>query len=432
MVLAATLSAQSQSSLHPNVQRHLRENAPELLVQINKVMQPVASKGVEERGAGLQLDSTVTFTNYTQTDSLPIAKVEFNYLSPTMTVQTEYTGNNNAWERASRTAQTFDDLGRTTFAISEIFENGVWVPDSKVEAFPHGNSLTLLDSFIVSAWNTDLNKWVRALTNASSYDDQDRAVAIFTQFHDFLGQDLALLDELSYDDNGDNFLTIQSLFEQGVWTPFTRIETEFDNHRPVVSTTLLIIDDTNTMPQNKTETEYTPSGQTGVIRNYAWSFDTFEWQLEQTIGYLYDNNDRVVSEVVDIPGGDTPTRTWKQTGYVDGDDIHFEINRAWDFAAQNWVLVDKTFYYYSNTTSNDDVVNAGPLPLSPNPTTGFVRLPATEDARIMVLSAQGVAVQPALVNLDNGQIDLSNLPGGVYYISVQKGNQRQTGTIVKQ
>jgi hypothetical protein len=429
--MAAALSAQNQLPLHPSAQRHLHEKAPQMLAHLNKVLQPLASKGVEERGGISRLDSTVTYTNYTQNDSVPAYKIEFNYLSDNMTVQTEYIFN-NGWERASRTAQTTDNLDRTILALSEVFENGVWVPDSKAEVFPHGNSLTLTDSFAISVWDADLNQWTPALVSATSYDDQDRAVVIFTQFNDFLGQDLALLDELSYDANGDNFLTIQSIFDQGEWTPFTRIETEFENHQPVVSTSNIIIDDMNTLPQTKTETEYTPTGQTGIIREYTWSFDTFDWVLEQTTGYLYDNENRVWSEVVEVSGGDIPTRTWKQTGYYDGDDIHFEANHNWDFATNTWVLLDKTFFYYSNTTSSNDVVNAGPLPMSPNPTTGFVRLPALDDARVTVLSAQGTAVQPAQVSLNNGRIDISNLPAGVYYVSVQKGNQRQTGAIVKQ
>lgn len=432
LFLATVLSAQNQSPLPNTVQQHLGKKAPELLARLNKVFQtPEDRGGVEDRGGSFRLDSTVLFTNYTPTDSFPMTKVVYTYPSDILNVQTEYI-NDGGWQLSSRTALNSDALGRVTLAIAEIFENGVWVPDSKVEAFPHGNSLTLTDSFAVSTWNPDEKKWALAVANASSYDNQDRPVAIFTYFEDFLGVPISILDELFYDDNSDNFLTIQSLFDQGVWTPFTRTETGFDNHRPVLSTSYVIIDSVNVLPQTKTETEYTPEGQTGVVRDYAWSFDTFDWELEQTTGYLYDNEGRVWSEVIDIPGGDTPVRSWKQTAYFDGNDIFFEANYDWDFGGQGWVLLDKTFYYYSNTTSNDEVVNAGPLPLSPNPTTGFVRLPASDDARITVLSAQGTAVQPVSVNLGNGQIDLSNLPGGLYYISVQEGNRRQTGAVVKQ
>ncbi len=432
LFLAATLSAQNQSPLPHTVQQQLNKTAPELLARLNKVFQTHAARGgVEDRGGMFRLDSAVLYTNYTPTDSFPMSKIVYTYPSDILNVQTEYV-NDGGWQLSSRTALTSDALGRVTLAIAEVFENGVWVPDSRIDAFPHGNSPTLTDSFSVSTWNPDQQKWEIAVANATSYDDQDRPVAIFTHFEDFLGVPISILDELSYDDNGDNFLTIQSLFEQGVWTPFTRIETGFVNHLPVLSTSYVIIDSVSTLPQSKTETEYTPEGQTGVVRDYAWSFEKFDWELQQTTGYLYDNEGRVWSEVIDEPAGDTPARSWKQSAYFDGNDLFFEANYDWDFGGQGWVLLDKTFYYYSNTTSSDDVVNAGPLPLSPNPTSGFVRLPASNNARITVLSARGTAVQPANVSLNDGQIDLSNLPGGVYYISVQEGNRRQTGTVVKQ
>lgn len=429
-LLAATLSAQTSSLLPAQVRQHLQKHAPEQLTRLEQMLHHTATQGVEPRGGGFRLDSTVLFSNYTQNDSLPTTKTVFTYPSDQLHVQTEYTFN-NGWQLSARIAQNLDPLGRTVLALGEIFENGVWVPESKVEAFPHDNSLTLTDSFAISTWNSDEQKWVLALANSTSYDDQDRPVAVFTQFSDFLGQSFAILDELEYDDKGDNVLTIQSIYEQGVWTPFTRIETEFENHRPVLSVSSLIIDDVNTLPQSKTETEYTPAGQTGIVRDYVWNFETFDWVLEETTGYLYDDQGRQTSLVTDVPG-DAPERNWLETAYFDGEDVFYEAFYDWDFTSNSWVLVDKTYYYYSTTTSSNDVVNAEPLQLSPNPTAGFVRLPATQDATVTVLSALGTAVQPAQVNLGNGQIDLGNLPAGVYYIAVQQGNRRQTGVVVKQ
>ena len=57
----------------------------------------------------------------------------------------------------------------------------------------------------------------------------------------------------------------------------------------------------------------------------------------------------------------------------------------------------------------------------------FDRLPALPVADLRSVSLGGAALRTI-----DGEVDLSNLPAGVYYISVQQGKQRQTGTVLKQ
>ena len=433
LLLAASLHAQNQTTLPPTVQQHLKTGAPQRLAQLERLLKPVQPAGVQERGGAPRLDSVVLFSNYTAVDSFAQSKTVFEYPSAQLTVQTEYV-NAGDWLPFNRTTQKTDALGRTTEALGEAYDPdaGVWVPESRVQGYPHGSSLTLVDSFTLSVWDETSATWQVAIHNETSFDNQDRPVAIFTHFAQLFGSEFSFLDELSYNAEGDNDLTIQSVEEQGEWTPFTRIERAFDQHREVLSTSYAIADSTTFIPQNKTETEYTPAGQTGVVRDYTWDFMADEWLLEQTTGYLYDDEGRTTSQVNDIADPDNPERKWIQYEYNTNGDLFVEVNRDWDFNLNTWVLLDKSYYYYSNTTAGHEVTNDGPLAVSPNPTTGFVRLPATEKGKIVVLNIQGQSVQPAQVQLNNGQIDISNLPAGLYYISVQEGSKRRTGAIVKQ
>lgn len=434
ILLATSLAAQQSFPLHAAARQQLSRRAPATLAKLNTICMPAAENKATGRGGAQQLDSTVLFTNFLLNDSFPQSKSVFNYPSSQLSVVTEY-DNVGGWQPGARSAQKTDGLGRTIEVLGEIIDPnapGVWIPESRLLSAPHGNSKTLTDSFSLATWDPATAKWTTVISSSTSFDDQDRPAAIFTHFADLFGQEISLMDELYYDANGDNHLTIESILEQGEWLPFTRIETAYAQHRDTASISYAIIDDETFVPQNKSETEYTPTGQIGIIRNYAWDFAADGWTLEQNIGYLYDNDDRVTSLVTDIPDPTDPQRSWTQSVYTDDGPLHVEINYSWDFGTGAWVLIDKTYHYYSGTTANHELPDAGALPLSPNPTTGLVRLPAAENARMLVLNAQGAAVQPARTRLSDGEIDLSNLPAGLYFISVDAGNRRQTGAVVKQ
>ncbi|MCC6461100.1 MAG: T9SS type A sorting domain-containing protein [Saprospiraceae bacterium] len=434
LVFAVWVSAQTPAFLSPNAQQHLAQHAPQLLKQLQQLAQHAPQNKVQDRGDALLLDSTVTYFNYSANDSTPQFKSVFSYPSDVLSVETTYANQSGQWQPYSRSAQHFDALGRTIRVLSETYHpTKAWIPESRLEVYPHGDSQFQADSFIVSVWDTTATAWLLALQNSTSFDNQDRPVVIFTLFNEFLGQSFALLDELEYDANGDNHLTIQSLQDQGVWIPFTRIDLEYEQHREVLQTSSLIIDEQTSFPQSRIETSYTPEGLTSVVKSFSFDPISGGWTLDETTGYLYDAQNRVISQVDDIPSVSDPERNWIQYDYVEGENLRFEAHYLWDFAGTNsWVVTDKTFYYYGNTTAGHEAVNAGPLPLAPNPSTGLVRLPALNKGLVTVLNTQGQAVQPAQTQLQDGLLDLSNLPAGLYYISVQDGANRQTGALVKQ
>lgn len=434
ILLAHTLTAQHRTPLPTTVQEHLAIVAPQSLAQLNRLYQSRSPKGVEERGGVAQLDSAILFTNYSNNDSFPQTKSVFLYPNSKTAVQIDY-DNIGGWQPSSRATQTTDNLGRTLDVFSEVYDatTGVWAPESRLESYPHGNSLTDVDSFFLSTWDPNTASWTIAIRNVTSYDDQDRPAVIFTELSEFFGQDFALLDELYYDPNNDNYLTIQSLRDQNAWTPFNRIESEFEQHREVLRTTYYIVDDVTFLPSNKEETTYDGAGNAVLKQVFDSDIATGGWTLTESVENEYDNNNRLIVMTGESFGPDAPPASRTEYGYYtpDGDELLVEIHSELDAAGQTWTVVDKLYYYYSNTTASPEVVNAGPLPLSPNPTTGLVRLPATgANARVTILNSQGVRLTPEQVRLNDGLIDLSQLPAGLYYISVQQGNQRQTGTVV--
>ncbi len=432
LLLAGSLAAQDQQPFSSFTHEQLVQRVPKVLALTQQFHKTTAKAAVVARSGAATLDSIVLYTSYAFGDSFPQTKSVFTYPSPHLTVVTDYEFLGD-WQVQGRSTLKSDNLGRPVEIFGERYEpvSGLWFPDSRIFNYPHGNSPTALDSLNVEAWDPELEEWVVVLQNSTTYDGQDRPTTIFNYFNQ-AGFEFALLEELSYNNEGDNYVTEQYIYDQGTWTLFTRIESEFEQHREVLRTSYSVIDPNTFFPSNKVETDYDANGNPILEQFYDADFFSGNWTLTETIQRGYDNGNRLLFEETTDFGPDAPAPNRTDYVYFNDDNLAVEIYSEKDPGAQTWTILDKTFYYYSNTTANHEAVSSEPLPLSPNPTTGFIRIPAGPDARILVLNTAGASVAPIQVEHGNGLLDLSRLPAGIYTVTVLEGNQRRSGKVVKQ
>lgn len=436
LLLGSHLFAQNHLPLPASFEKMLQQRAPAAAERMKHLFRHTAqpAPGIEARGNAPKLDSTVLYTGYSfLNDTFPLAKAEYAYPAPQVTVITEF-AHFDQWVPNGRVTQTRDQLDRTIEMQGEVydFDSGDWLSESRVHVFPHGNSMELVDSMIVETWDPELEVWITMLATTTSFDDQSRPVATLS-YVNFGGFEFALLDEHYYDANGDNYLIEQSVYEDGVWGLYNIQEIEYVQHREMRRATFAVDGESGTMfPTDVLETAYDANGN--IVRTEAYEFDffTFDWVLAELTEYGYDNQNRLIFVQNEdfTTNGPLPNRT--DYTYLDGINLAVETYSEQDPATQTWVVLEKTFYYYSGTTSSRDVVIGESLLLSPNPTTGFVRLPVSADALVSVVGLNGISLPVAQSNRANGQIDLSNLPAGIYYITVQEGLERRVGKVVKQ
>lgn len=83
--------------------------------------------------------------------------------------------------------------------------------------------------------------------------------------------------------------------------------------------------------------------------------------------------------------------------------------------------------------SVDDLILDGSIQLFPNPTTGIIQITTPNDTEwnVSVRDAMGrTIIQPR--ELVNGQIDISNVPTGMYFLELNDGRQSAVKRIIKQ
>ncbi len=392
-------------------------------------------QGVDARIANLQLDSTILFSNYTGgADSTAVSRTTYAYPATGTVVQTEWFYETEGWLPLNRSTLISDERERLVETFSEMFDPATqaFVPDSRLEIFPHGDSPDLLDSVFVYAWDTNLNDWQRLMSILNGFDDEDRLAESLTTI-DVFGQPLTFKDVYLYDDNGDNTLITSFLLDGGLEIPANQVVIEYENHL-VTLVTAMVFDGFDFLPQSRNAYEYTAFGKDSIVTSFEWDTAANDWSNTQTVFYSYDDEQRVMlkeTHLFELGGGES--REQLAYRYEEGELLALEETYIWD-GGGFYFLTDRNYYYYSGEGPSS-VYN--PLPIStltmyPNPTTRFVLVDLAEQVSVQVFDPTGRLVQNYPERPSGITLDLSELPAGIYSVRAVTEDKFYAGRLVKQ
>ena len=141
-----------------------------------------------------------------------------------------------------------------------------------------------------------------------------------------------------------------------------------------------------------------------------------------------------------------PTTFWNRTGIATGalpDTTYFTVPANVPFGnyslllSANGVSCDTFNFQYTNClTTGSEIINRDLLKIAPNPTTGqcIVEMPAESNNYVAeVYNVPGEKVGQFILNNTQNTIDLSSLPGGMYFVHLhtQKGSFEARVVVVK-
>ncbi len=204
-----------------------------------------------------------------------------------------------------------------------------------------------------------------------------------------------------------------------------------------------------------------------VVEYYqqSWDADLYDWVNKQKKIYDYDSQDRLIG--LTYYNYDTASNTWYPTykytyvytadGQIDSSVKYNWFNNAWvpysytkhiydnngietqrkyyqfDSQTSTWEPFSKYEFYYSQYTySTADQIIPDYLQISPNPTTGIIKLQnITGPGTLQVLNLTGQTVY-SRKTANGSTIDLTHLPANVYLIKfVQTNGKTYIGKFIK-
>lgn len=438
LFLLAVSQSFAQKTLAPSLKPYAdnwSHNVKRMLNHAGFDLQAAAVNKISSRG-DLQLDSTKTFYAYNLPapgDSTPLFRTIYQYPTAIEAIETNYQFEGNVWQPINRTTITRDAQQRIVLVTGEGYDwdSQSFVPDSRLESYPHGNSQDLLDSFFVYAWNTDLEDWELLLSTQNVFDDNDRLMEQYSIF-DLSGTVLEFKDVYLYNDNGDNHIIETYALFDGFEFNTGRTEIQYFDHQPI-EVTVFVTDGLEFFPQSRRNYAYTLFGAVRLELGFEWNVEKEDWRMIERTEYGYDNQQRVASKETTFINQDAPNERELQTfGYVQDDYLLVEYLLFWDDNLFDWMLDSKKFYYYAGLVS----VRPTPRPalalqIAPNPTTDAVRLNLQEETTVQVFNTAGNLVQSRLIQ-PGQSLNLVELPAGIYQVTAQQGADFYSGKIVKQ
>ncbi len=114
--------------------------------------------------------------------------------------------------------------------------------------------------------------------------------------------------------------------------------------------------------------------------------------------------------------------------------LNTESGFYYDQTADEWVLEEKTYYFYNGLTAYDpvDPDEVGVLEMWPNPSTGIVRLQMAGEASVDVYSLSGQVLGHYQLTQGENTINFTSLPAGIYHVMARRQGDYFAGKLILQ
>lgn len=440
--LLAFLMAGTSFAQTASIQRIERE-LPAHLVQVLKRAQHRTTPIIQVptlRTEPFRLDSSIRFIAYdlATKDSTPVVRTRNLYPSPNVTVEYQEQFEGGQWQTLSRFIQTRDQLGRVIELSGEGYDAdaGRFRLESKLLLYPRGNSMEMLDSVVIYAWNPDIEQLEKGLKQANVYNEKNQLTRTWSEVV-VSGFKVELLENYTYNAAGENTLIEDFKIYFGIMAPSTRTEMSYKEGKLQEHVLSLYVQGKFIPSDRETFTYFTGGHRQEV---FIWVDSTASWFKIQNLDYRSDKWERIVSLEKKFRGfdGEPDTRQLEKYQYItegegaNATDLVREEVYLWDIAQNKFILNERTHYYYRGISTNvpDLKVDAKTLRIYPNPSTDKVYLSLEQDAQVQVYNSAGQLMLSQQV-LSGQALNIYTLPKGVYYFLARQEQNLYSGKMIK-
>lgn len=374
-----------------------------------------------------------TYKNYVGDDSTAFQRTLYDYPLPTQRIETNAEFIEGVWVDQTRINLTYDGLGRTIETILERYDIGamLFFPQSRIQTFPRGNSLTQADSVFTYNWLAGQNEWERIIALRNRFNAQNQLIEGETVIS-FSGQGFRSKDIYFYNAQG-NLIRIENysvVSGQFLLVGFTNHV--FGNGLLQNTISYAVVPPADSLPLNRTFNTYNEHNLISRIEVSTWDFVNKVWVDATATVYTYDAEKRVQSRIDTVIANGITQTTRKDFFYNALGDLIREEIYAGTGEPNEWVLERKSFYYYDLASSlKDPKVSTRVLQISPNPSRDEIRLDLPSGAYFQVYNTAG---QIQLSGEMNGQnrLDIRLWPKGLYLIVAQDKQMHWMGKVLKE
>ena len=357
-----------------------------------------------------------------------------------------------------------------------VFENKCeWIADvsnwwgkyQMEHTYNHDNKRTSTKWF---TWNEEEREWSENIRNDWTYFEDGRLHKFIWYSWDSVkpGWDPGTMEEYSYDPDANSTLII-SYHHDDVdqeWVETERMDQKYNIDNQLIETMVYLWDGTNNEWDEfyRENIEYDDNGFRLLFENHHWNTSTGKWEGSSKIEYDFDKNgnrleyinyqndpltgdwipdikwENSYDESGNMNSGaqyswDEVAKLWsglekKDWDYHQDGDLNYSSDYEWNDSSGAWDLCSRSFYYYEEGSSRNDLIYTDETLIYPNPSSGLIYIRGFKQAseiKILNISGQIVKVlkQPELI------IDLSYLEPGIYMLIIEENDRSTISRLIK-
>ncbi len=308
-----------------------------------------------------------------------------------------------------------------------------WIPDFKEENTYYPDNLK--HTKIMASWDLGTNDW--------DYWGKDVFFYNQTSLLDSTESYVWMMDAWKLNQKNEYFYTPTDQLDYymgymrniDVWTQTWKEEYDYDANDNLISSISFVWDVTDWMNSSKNERAYDGNNNMLFYANWYWDPVGDDWIATYKREYNYNENSiKTMDSWYDWNADLNSWVGWYKYNFNVGEEgetmIRFEY--AWDALATDWILDLKGFYYRSliigipDSKSKDFVIY-------PNPVTDQLYLETTSllGAQCYLVSLTGQVMNQYEIERAVSQITINEIPSGLYFLKVVKGNKVVSKKFIK-
>ncbi len=324
-----------------------------------------------------------------------------------------------------------DGLQKTHTRIQWDSYVGAWLNQSK-------DSTNYDNQKIVSiyTWDGNLDEWIPSTKSEVFYNADGTTNSTFKYSWLFTQNSWVNLEkkEFFYDETG----TLESMhqyFWDNQWVYNIKEEYNFDSQGQLTENIIFQHENDEWVNYQKFTFTYDPNGYFDTYVAYTWNNEMNEWKNSIMFEYGYDSEGTLLTSIFYI--WDETLNEWvaftKEEDFMDEEGYKLaHVTYVWGYNYTEWTVSDKTFYFYSLLT-NITIPEADKVTIYPNPVDNVLQIERenASEQTYNILSVTGKRIQSFRLTGKRGSINLSHLPGGIYFLQYAENGKLISKKIIK-
>lgn len=346
------------------------------------------------------------------------------------------------WKNYIKEEYTYDGNGNMTLDYLWMWDEDLndWLGSFYAEMVY--NNLNLLTERTGYFWDTSINDWSESYKSEYEYDNNDYLIVRKEyNWSMFLNSwSLDYKSEYTYNSSGNPELIMSyySLDNGLTWMNNHKTEKTYNaDNQEILSVSYSWEDNTQEwIYSSKFELNWDEFGNRSMEKRYIWEIELNEWQLMNDSERSYF--DEFTMQSIEVYSYNYVLE--QLTGdyrflYEVNSDIKYTIRHewVWDVELSQWIFDTKGFYYYT-TFTNIENLNDTRFEIYPNPVINELTL-KQENPEPVIYSIYSLNGSLLLDGNTSGQIkniNVGNIPKGIYIISIDDGKAIYSRSFVKE